>query len=442
MTHLPAVPSAAKAVRCLLLGYALAFLLLMPGSASAAQRILEVEAVVTAEDALPRIAQERMEQSISAIAGQLLIGSPVDMSDSQRTEKQNIIHTVFDKVLIGYSVNSVRILPGETASVTVTLLPWEDRVQNVAVELQVEGMSPEIEALVRQDLNGIDQVFQDGLHGLPIAATDWTNGALKRSLNAFMEAHLPEFRADFDVEMEDAAQVRVTVYPRVPLVRSIDLNMRSDTIPNVFLVNHRDLMRERANLLVGVPVAFVRRHQQQLAAMLEKTLDSQPDARSMHLATKATLEIGEQVRITLRSDSDRFHIRLTGWADIGRKSRSGSGSKNDILLRLHAGRKISKLDEVFFNMDLEPQDIKWSWFLGYARELTPETKLALRYDFRRKQLLGWAQYEFARDWMLRYEYRFEEHTGEVGLRYRLHDFLSLEYVIDRSDNWLRLIGNF
>ena len=438
----PSLPGPARLGSFLVIALLALAALFLPGAASAAGRIEETRAAVAAsDDALPDIARERMEQSIAAIAGQLLIGSPVDMTEALRAEKQNIIHTVFDKVLVGYSVESVTIVPGETASVEVRLIPWEDRVQGVQVEIAVEGMSPEIEALVREDLVGIDGVFLDGLRGLPVAAADWTNGALKRSLGKYMDAHLPEFRADFDMEMDDPARILVTVYPRVPLVRSVDLNMRSDTIPNVFLMNHRDLIREKANLLVGVPVAFVDRHRERLAAMLSDTLDAMPDARAMHLATRTTLSAGERARATLRSDSDRFHIRLTGWADIGRKSNADS-SKNDIMFRLHVGRKISDLDEVFFITELEPRDIKWSWFLGYARELVPNTKLAVRYDLRKHAFLGWAEYDFARDWLIRYEYRFDDHTGEAGIRYRLHDFLSLEYAIDRRDNWLRLIGNF
>ena len=45
-------------------------------------------------------------------------------------------------------------------------------------------------------------------------------------------------------------------------------------------------------------------------------------------------------------------------------------------------------------------------------------------------------------WLLRYEYRWSDQKGEAAIRYRMHDFLSLEYVFDKDDSWLRLIGNF
>lgn len=86
----------------------------------------------------------------------------------------------------------------------------------------------------------IEQVFDRSLIDLPVAAADWTNGVLKREVNAYLVAHLPEFRADFDVTADTAARVVLTVYPRVPVVRTVDLSMRSDTLPNMLLLTHRE----------------------------------------------------------------------------------------------------------------------------------------------------------------------------------------------------------
>ncbi len=59
----------------------------------------------------------------------------------------------------------------------------------------------------------------------------------------------------------------------------------------------------------------------------------------------------------------------------------------------------------------------------------------------KKFILGGEQ-ELGRRWMLGYEYRGADEMGEGAVRYRLDDFLSLEYVVDKKDNWLRVIGNF
>ena len=59
----------------------------------------------------------------------------------------------------------------------------------------------------------------------------------------------------------------------------------------------------------------------------------------------------------------------------------------------------------------------------------------------RRFILGGEQ-QITDRWLLRYEYRWSDQKGEAAIRYRMHDFLSLEYVFDKDDSWLRLIGNF
>ena len=206
---------------------------LMP--VSAAERILEVRSEVHAQTGLPVTVQERMQKSVAAIAEQLLSGRVLPLQPADRREKERVIHEVFDKVLVGYSVRSVRIEEQPTACVHVELVPWDDLVQEVRVEVRVDGMPPEVERLVRRDLAYVARVFEESLSGLPLAAADWTNGVLKKQLRGYMEQHLPEFWADFDVIPQTVAQVTISVYPKLPVIRSVDLNMRSDTIPNMFL---------------------------------------------------------------------------------------------------------------------------------------------------------------------------------------------------------------
>ena len=69
-------------------------------------------------------------------------------------------------------------------------------------------------------------------------------------------------------------------------------------------------------------------------------------------------------------------------------------------------------------------------------------QLAVRYDIKKQRFIVGAERALSRKWLLRYEYRWTDQRGEAGLRYKIHDFLSLEYIIDKDDRWFRLIGNF
>lgn len=395
-------------------------------------------AEVTAGANLPPLVQQRMQSSVKAIADQLLAGRKLTTVQDDRRHEEDVIHEVFDKVLVGYSVQRVALEPGETTLVRVQLQPWADVIQSTRVDVAVEGMPPEVEALVRADLKGVEQVFMQSLDGLPIAATDWTNGVLKRSLQSFMEQHLPEFRADFDVSPDVDTVVKVTVYPKLPVVRTVDLSMRSNTVPNFTLLNHRQLMQEKVNIMIGVPVAFVARHENEFQLLLAGALDATKDFRSYAMHTKVLLTVGENTMVMSRSDTERYRWRLEGWMDM----RNMRESDSSLRFRMHMGQMLSKQDEFYVLSEFEPQRVKWNWSVGLARQVLPNTRLAVRYDITRSRFAIEGVQRLAQRWQLRYEYRWAESMAEMGLRYKMHDFLSLEYVRDREDNWLRFIGNF
>lgn len=398
-----------------------------------------VQAEISAAAVPPELVKARMEKTVSVIGEQLLAGKTISDIQAGKAGYEKIIREVFDKVLVGYSVQNVDILPGEKTEVKVVLLPWAQVINSVDVEVNVEGMPPEVETLIRRDLVGIEQVFLHGLGGLPIAATDWTNGVLKRSLNEFMEQHLPEFRADFDIDPDTKTMVKIIVYPRLPVIRTIDLSMRSDTIPNFTLLNERALMEDRIHILIGVPVNFVARHETFFSQLFAESLDSTDTFKSLGIKTVVTLHTAEKMQIMSRSDAKRFKIRLQGWADIGRRKMD---TDRKLMFRLHAGYNFSDEDEIFTWVDLYPQDVHYEWAIGYRRQLLPETDAHLRYDLRNKRLAAGIRQKLAPKWFLRYEYRWADQRGEAGLLYQMHDFLGMELVRDTKDNWLRVIGNF
>lgn len=408
-------------------------------SLASAPMINDVTAKVTSETPIPSRVEQRMETTVSAIGAQLLAGRSIDDATKSRASDERIIHEVFDKVLVGYTVKRVAISVGEVTNITVELLPWADVIQSVDVDISVEGMPPLIESMVMRDLSSVDEVFADSLIGLPVAASDWTNGVIKRSLSEYLERHIPEFRGDFDVVPGQRARVKLVVYPRLPVVRSIDLSMRSSSIPNFTLLNHRDRMQENVNILIGVPVAFVERHQSELCDYLADSLDSLSDFHALRMHTRVTMpRIGEKMAVMSRSDTDAYLIRLEGWADI---DRSQNHDKN-LKFRIHAGRRLTSTDEIFAETEFSVENVEWDWWMGYTRRLTPTTRGIVRYDMQEKRFVLGGEQDITKKWMLRYEYRWADQKGEAAIRYRMHDFLSLEWAVDKDDNWLRVIGNF
>ena len=402
----------------------------------AAQPLVDtVQVQVQADGHLPLLIQRRMEASVHTIADQVLTGHVVNETMLKRSEYEQLIREVFNRILIGYTVSAVQVIPGSNTQVDVHLVPWDDVIKKIDTTVQVEGMPTEITALALRDVAGIEKLFEQNMLGLPIDAADWTNGILKSSLNAFMQEHLPEFRADFDVEPGGVTKVKVVLYPKVPVVRNVDLAMRSESMPNILLLNYRPRIQKKSDIMLGVPVDFVKRHSDYFNQVLVSALDDQKDFRLFHVKTRIELTPGEKTYVKSHSDTDRYSFTLEGYFDVNSKA-------DNTAFRIHLGRFISSLDEVFTEIDFYPQSVTWKAFYGYEREMLPTVKMGMKYDSNAHNGVFILKKKFDDKWRLRYEYAFADQTEELGLRYKIHDFVSLEYIIDDKDSWLRLIGNF
>ena len=236
--------------------------------------------------------------------------------------------------------------------------------------------------------------------------------------------------------------MQLTVYPRLPVVRTVDLSMRSDTIPNVTLLTRRKEMEGEVSRLVGVPVSFVARHRSAFEQQLAVGLDRAPDFRRLHLTSRVTITPGERMVVMSRTDTTRYRLLLTGWLDIGRTAENRGDERRDLHVRLHAGQMMSPRDEFYVETDAAPEDVRFDWRVGYARTLLPRFAGELRYDLRDARISVAGTYEIHPRWLVRYEQWADTGAWEWELRYKLHDFLSLAGLVDGHDRWIRLIGHF
>lgn len=410
-------------------------------SAEPAQRVDSIKVTVSSQHWIPTAVNDRMAHSVQTIAEQLLQDKKIDEVRENSETYERIIHEVFDKVLVGYTVQRVHLSADAQSQLSVELSPWQDSIQEVNLEIAVEGMSPLIEQMVRSDMAGIEKVFNDTLKGLPLGAVDWSNGVLKRNVNSFMSDHLPEFRADFDVEAESITHVKVTVYPLLPVVRTMELRMRSDTVPNFTLLTLRHKLQTEANQLIGVPVAFVDRHRSELEEYYANMLDSTDGFRYFRMRTKVTLGDGTAMWLMSRSNAEKLRVRGESWTDLGHHH---NGGKHAVRWRGRIGWMPTKKDDFYLTGDIFPK--AQEWFIrtrtGYMRNISGSLWAGAQYDWREKGWESQLRYVFDKRWSLRHEYRETDNQSEFGIRYNLHDYLGVELVRDKDGNWLRVIGSF
>ena len=103
---------------------------------------------------------------------------------------------------------------------------------------------------------------------------------------------------------------------------------------------------------------------------------------------------------------------------------------------------VSARDELYVETDAAPEDVRFDWRVGYARELFPHFTGDLRYDLSDARFSAAGSYALHPRWLVRYEKWTDTGAWEWELRYKLHDFLSIAALADGHDRWIRLIGNF
>lgn len=411
----------------------------MPGTARLATaspatvRAVTVAVSSTAAPLPPGIAR-RVEHSVTTVAQEILVGRGVDEVAANHATYEQVIRDVFDRLLMGYSVQQVSIIAGATTAVQVRLLPWGDTVQSVTLQLHTAGLAPPVQELVARDLTGLNGLLQDTLVGMPVDAMTWAGDVASRLIRSHLAARLPEFIASIDVQPGANTVVSLSLLPQGETVQDVRVSLHSRTIPNLLLLSAQSQLAEQAKMLRGLPVSFVTRHQDFFLAALQQTVADDATVRRYKLTVTPTLRPGQQTTADVQVDTAAFRIFLEGYFYVGRQN-------SDTSAKLHLGKPVDRHNEFFLETTFVPSSFTWTFEPGWGYRLGQDTETGLRYNLDDHYTIAYLYQDISPRWHLRLEHSTQAGKSEVGLAYRLHDFLSAEYVVTDNDHWLRLIGN-
>ena len=142
------------------------------------------------------------------------------------------------------------------------------------------------------------------------------------------------------------------------------------------------------------------------------------------------------MKIQLRSHTDFYDIQAGAYVDVGRDDNSG----DDTVLKAHLGRKIGGHHEVYTQVEFMPSSVDWNIIPGYFYRWGKYTRLGYQYETDDDSSHVWVRQYLGKKWMLRFDRDLTNHEDEIGLTYRVHEYIGLEYIVSDHDNWLRVIG--
>lgn len=376
----------------------------------------------------------KMSNSMQLVAQQLLLERDTEAILPARQEYATLLSDIADRVLTGYFLQRTELIIDKHSELVFQIRPWNKSIQNVEVDLQFSGLEQQTSELLESKLPTLKNQLRNAISGASVDASDWADSVLRKMVRQQVEEVLPEFKVAVDLLNEDnKTVVQVIVYPVGQLIRNVDYSMRSDAIPNILLMQLKSKYADECNKLRGLPVQYVERQKQEIEEFLLAKLRKEPEIIEYQLQPVVTVTPDADLGVEILIASDKYKIWFEGYGDIGRGEENLSG-------KAHFGKFVSQNEEVFGEMEVVLDDVEWNFGVGYTRYWGKSG-----WSYVRRMPDGDNNYrlEYYLDpkWRLRAEHFSGNDRNEYGVRYRIHEFLSAEYVYGGDEFYLRIIGN-
>lgn len=390
--------------------------------------------VVDVNGGTSQILLDKMSGSMQVVADQLFLDKDTDKVAAAGEDYKRLLTEIGDRVFTGYELSDVYLQPGVHTDIVLYARPWNRIISQPTVDLQFSGVEPQTAELLQQRIPLLTGQLEQAISGASEDAGDWAGGVLRKMARQQVEEQLPEFKAAVDVVQDkQGTVVQVVVYPVGQLVSNIKYELRSEAIPNILLMELKYKYLAECDKLRGLPVAYVQAHKAELEQLLMDKLLAEQAVRNFRLQPSVKLTPGANLGVNIMINSDDYKLWFEGYGDVGRDNDNLSG-------KAHIGKFISPRDEAFGEAEVILDDVEWRFGAGYARYWGKSV-----WSYMRRMPIGdndyRLEYNLSPKWRLRAEHFSGDDRNEFGVRYRIHEFLSAEYVYGGDEFYLRIIGN-
>lgn len=382
---------------------------------------------------LPAVLAKRMTAAVQTAADKLYVGADTEAVTAGEATYKKVTTDIIDRILYGYTVESLEITPGVNSHLDVRLRPYGQTIQSVAVSVEYGNLTPVAQEMVARDVAFVEPRIEQILLGAPLDSLDWASAVTSQLVRNELEGALPEFIPQVEITPGIQTKVKVYLIPQGAVIRHGSTEISSNTLPSTVFYATKRYYDDYLVGLEGVPVAFVARHESDLLNFIQQGLDNSRASQRFGITMKPTLQLGTDLLLKIQVDSSRYIVRAEGYLDMGTETDHNVG------IKLWSGIKQGKGDW-YLETNFFPDDYKWAFYPSYAYHFTEDTTMAYQYNLSDKYSRMWLRQDIGARWHVRAQRDFEIKHNEFGLAYDLNNYLTLEYVVNEDDNWLRLIG--
>lgn len=410
------------------------FLLPVPAMAEEVQHV-SVN-VSSSGAAIPPSVERRIASSISSIGNQVLLGKEDSLFKLNEWQYNKVLADIINRVVVGYVVSGMDVSYGRDTSISVVLQPVGDMIRTVETTIDYGNLSPDARAYIAKDTADIPRLMSDLLTGLPVDSVGWAESVSQSAGKSMIGELLPEFQATIEVKSGVDTKVHIYLIPQGDIIRTGKITFGRTTVPRILMLRAAMETENKMRSLEGLPVAFAVRHKDDLEQEMKDILMRDSFIKKYEIEVDTRLIPGEQTELLVDALTDHWVIQTEAWLDTGR-----DGNKNTAI-RGKLGHFVGKNDLLFGEARLYPGPMKWNVYGGWEHKFSDRLTLGYKYDFSDSSNHVFGRGPFGKNFALRYDRDFGADENEFGLSYRIHNYITVEYVYnDEEGKWLRLIAN-
>ncbi len=361
--------------------------------------------------------RERMEFSIGRVGEKILLSRSISILKANRDSLETAIFNVFSKVLVGFKLERVDLFPGRHSKIIVQLTPNPPFVDEVKVNLELEGASPEVSEILADISQLLERELSRIIVGLSVDSIGWSEGIINQAVHYLVEKEFPGYDCSFTLKAGVSTKFEIILKPNAPVIKDIKVSYSSSTFP-VWLVKQKTKRYQGYfQILEGMPVNFLEHYQSRLEKHLTNSLNELPELERAGLKVKLGIEAGTVTRIRVSTESETFQTRLEARYFIDNKDNFGN-------FQCYLGYK-TEISEIYTRY-------YWGdypggrWMAGYRWPIATNLTGALEYEFEHYYKTFWMHYQFDRGDYFDLRIGIEGSPNEAVIGILLSDQLNLE----------------
>lgn len=363
--------------------------------------------------------RERMEFSIGRTGEKILLSRPVSVLKANRASVETAIFNVFSKVLIGFELQRVDLFPGRHSKIIVQLNPTPPFVGEVNVNINIEGVSPEIDELTFDISRLLERELSHILAGLPVESISWSEGIISQVVHFLVEKEFPGYSCQFTMQPGSKTEFVIILRPTTQVINDIKVSYSSSNIPVWFVKQKAKHYQGHFDILKGLPVDFLKYYQSRLEKYLTEYVNGLPEINRAGLKVNLGIEAGTLTRIRVLADSETFQTRLEARYFISSEEDFGN-------FQCYLGYKTesSQIYTRYCRGDYPGGRL----MAGYRWPLSTTLTGALEYEFDNHYKTVWLHNQFDRGDYFDLRIGIDDSPNEAVIGIFLNDYLNLELV--------------